>query len=62
MHISNGENSFRDARHGNYIYEIPNAFRQVQWIESEAKQKEKAIARLKEELKEKWLTPAGAGV
>ena len=62
VHISNGENSFRDARHSDYIYEMPNAFRQVQWIEIEAKQKEKAIARLKEELKEKWLTPAAASV
>lgn len=47
VHISNGRDSFRDARHADYVDVVPSAFRLVPWIEVEAKQKELAIARLR---------------
>ena len=47
-HISNGRESFADARHADYIATMPSAFRNVPWIEVEAKQKELAIAQLRE--------------
>lgn len=47
VHISNGREAFGDARHADYIDAMPSAFRDVPWIEVEAKQKERAIARLR---------------
>lgn len=47
VHISNGRDSLRDAKHADYISVMPTAFRDVPWIEVEAKQKELAIARLR---------------
>ena len=47
VHISNGRDSFLDPKHADFIAVMPAAFREVPWIEVEAKQKEKAIARLK---------------
>jgi UV DNA damage endonuclease len=47
VHISNGRERFGDAKHADYIREMPSAFRDVPWIEVEAKQKERAIARLR---------------
>jgi UV DNA damage endonuclease len=47
VHISNGRDGFADARHADYIDAMPSAFREVPWIEVEAKQKELAIARLR---------------
>ncbi|HVE69843.1 MAG TPA: UV damage endonuclease UvsE [Thermoanaerobaculia bacterium] len=47
VHISNGRDSFDDAKHADYISTMPSAFRSVEWIEVEAKQKELAIARLR---------------
>jgi UV DNA damage endonuclease len=47
VHISNGKESFADARHADYVTKMPSAFRDVPWIEVEAKQKELAIARLR---------------
>ena len=48
VHISNGRDSFSDAKHADFIETMPSAFRRVPWIEVEAKQKELAIARLRE--------------
>ena len=47
VHISNGRDSFADARHADYVDVMPSAFRTVPWIEVEAKMKERAIARLR---------------
>lgn len=47
VHISNGRESFDDARHADYVDVMPSAFRSVPWIEVEAKMKERAIARLR---------------
>lgn len=47
VHISNGRDGFRDAKHADYVDLMPAAFREVPWIEVEAKQKELAIARLR---------------
>lgn len=51
VHISNGCDRFQDAHHSDFITAMPESFRSVPWIEVEAKQKERAIARLQEE----WL-------
>lgn len=50
-HISNGCASFTDRRHHDLIHTMPAAYRQIPWIEVEAKQKEVAIAKLQRE----WL-------
>lgn len=47
VHISNGRDSFQDAKHADFITTMPKAFRDMPWIEVEAKQKELAIARLR---------------
>jgi UV DNA damage endonuclease len=46
VHISNGRDSFGDAKHADFITLMPPAFRAVPWIEVEAKEKERAIDRL----------------
>ena len=51
VHISNGKQHFYDTKHGDFITHMPACFRDAPWIEVEAKQKEEAIARLREE----WL-------
>lgn len=51
VHISNGNSSFRDREHSDYITIMPSSYRDVRWIEVEAKQKEKAI----ELLRQSWL-------
>ncbi|MBF2028124.1 MAG: UV DNA damage repair endonuclease UvsE [Oscillatoriales cyanobacterium C42_A2020_001] len=51
VHISNGNQFFRDPQHSDYITLMPESYRYAPWIEVEAKQKEKAIARLRQE----WL-------
>lgn len=51
VHISNGKERFADPQHSDLITEMPNSYRQVPWIEVEAKLKEKAIAKLRQE----WL-------
>lgn len=48
VHISNGREGFLDARHADYVDLVPAAFRDVPWIEVEAKQKELAIRRLRQ--------------
>ncbi|KJH71365.1 UV DNA damage repair endonuclease UvsE [Aliterella atlantica] len=51
VHISNGQNSFSDRQHSDYITDMPSVYRQAPWIEIEAKAKEEAIAKLEAE----WL-------
>jgi UV DNA damage endonuclease len=51
VHISNGCSSFRDPRHSDVITAMPGAYRDVPWIEVEAKKKEVAIEKLRQE----WL-------
>jgi len=53
VHISNGRDTLHDPSHSDLIWQMPEAFRQVPWIEVEAKHKETAIARLRET----WLKP-----
>jgi UV DNA damage endonuclease len=53
-HISNGKESFNDPRHSDYIMLMPSAYRQVSWIEVEARMKELAIAKLRQD----WLLAA----
>jgi UV DNA damage endonuclease len=61
-HISNGREFFNDPRHSDLITKMPDSFRDVPWIEVEAKHKEVAIQKLHAE----WLinghtsAPAGA--
>ncbi len=47
VHLSNGRDTPRDARHSDFISETPEAFREVSWIEVEAKAKEEAILALR---------------
>lgn len=51
VHISNGQNSFSDRQHSDYITDMPSVYRQAPWIEIEAKAKEEAIAKVEAE----WL-------
>ncbi|MBE9180436.1 UV DNA damage repair endonuclease UvsE [Oculatella sp. LEGE 06141] len=51
VHISNGESAFHDQKHSGLIFAMPSAYRDVAWIEIEAKLKEEAIAKLQQE----WL-------
>jgi UV DNA damage endonuclease len=57
VHISNGRTAFNDRNHSDLITVMPSSYRNAPWIEVEAKLKEEAIAKLREE----WLptlTPA----
>lgn len=47
VHISNGEESFRDRKHSDLITAMPSVYREAPWIEVEAKHKEEAIAHLR---------------
>ena len=51
VHISNGRTHFNDRAHSDLIHTMPEVFRHAPWIEVEAKHKEIAIAKLREE----WL-------
>lgn len=51
VHISNGRDAFGDRRHHDLVKEMPEDFRQAPWIEVEAKRKEVAI----EKLRQNWL-------
>lgn len=51
VHISNGREAFNDRNHSDLITVMPSSYRNVPWIEIEAKLKEEAIAKLREE----WL-------
>ena len=48
VHLSNGINGPRDRRHTDLITHFPQAYRDVPWIEVEAKGKELALAGLKQ--------------
>ncbi len=52
VHISNGRNHFQDRAHHDLVFTMPEVFRFAPWIEVEAKHKEAAIEKLKNE----WLT------
>ncbi|ARV63058.1 UV damage endonuclease UvsE [Nostocales cyanobacterium HT-58-2] len=47
VHISNGEEAFRDRKHSDFINAMPSVYREAPWIEVEAKHKEEAIAHLR---------------
>lgn len=47
VHISNGEEAFRDRKHSDFITAMPSVYREVPWLEVEAKHKEEAIAHLR---------------
>ncbi|WP_460203124.1 UV DNA damage repair endonuclease UvsE [Scytonema sp. NUACC21] len=47
VHISNGEEGFRDRKHSAFITAMPSVYREAPWIEVEAKHKEEAIANLR---------------
>lgn len=49
VHLSNGESAFHDRVHSDFITRVPSAYAKVQWIEVEAKGKEAAIERLRQE-------------
>lgn len=51
VHISNGRDSFADPKHSDFIEQVPSAYREVEWIEVEAKSKEQAIERLRRQWK-----------
>lgn len=51
VHISNGREAFGDRRHSDLITVMPSCYKNAPWIEVEAKLKEEAIAKLREE----WL-------
>jgi UV DNA damage endonuclease len=51
VHISNGRERFQDRAHHDLIFTMPDVFRFAPWIEVEAKHKEVAIEKLKNE----WL-------
>ena len=57
VHISNGRERFLDRNHSDLITVMPSSYRNAPWIEIEAKHKEEAIVKLRQE----WLptlTPA----
>jgi UV DNA damage endonuclease len=49
VHISNGREFFNDRNHSDLIAVMPSAYRNAPWIEVEAKHKELAIEKLKNE-------------
>ena len=49
VHISNGREFFNDRHHSDLIAVMPSAYRNAPWIEVEAKLKELAIEKLKNE-------------
>lgn len=49
VHISNGREFFNDRNHSDLITTMPSAYRNAPWIEVEAKQKELAIEKLRNE-------------
>ena len=53
VHVSNGVEGCSDARHSELIAEFPPAFREVPWVEVEAKGKEVAIQGLVRRLRRK---------
>jgi UV DNA damage endonuclease len=58
VHISNGRTAFSDRHHSDFITDMPSSYRRAPWIEVEAKQKELAIEKLRDE----WLTEGMKGL
>ena len=52
VHLSNGRDSFADPAHHDFITTVPSAFRLAPWIEVEAKGKELAIRKLRQDWSE----------
>ncbi len=52
VHISNGRTAFNDRHHSDFVTEMPSSYARAPWIEVEAKQKELAIEKLRDE----WLS------
>ncbi|XWK86454.1 MAG: UV DNA damage repair endonuclease UvsE [Phormidium sp.] len=52
VHISNGKESFNDQQHSDLITVMPTSYKSAPWIEVEAKLKEQAIEKLRQE----WLS------
>jgi UV DNA damage endonuclease len=50
VHLSNGRRGFLDREHSDLIDQVPPAYRGVPWIEVEAKGKEAAIDRLRQDV------------
>ncbi|MBC7998095.1 MAG: UV DNA damage repair endonuclease UvsE [Leptolyngbya sp.] len=48
VHISNGDGASHNRRHSDYIEVMPSCYRDVSWIEIEARGKDLAIQRLRE--------------
>jgi len=48
VHISNGRSGFNDRNHSDLIEVMPSSYRYAPWIEIEAKMKETAIRKLRE--------------
>lgn len=51
VHISNGREDFQDCRHSDFIQTMPSSYSRAPWIEVEAKLKEQAIRKLRDEWK-----------
>ncbi len=47
VHLSNGRTAFRDRNHSELISAVPGAYAKVDWVEIEARGKERAIERLR---------------
>jgi UV DNA damage endonuclease len=56
-HISNGKQALHDQQHSDYIWDSPAAYRDLPWIEVEARQKENAIFALQQSWVAKCLPP-----
>ena len=58
-HVSNGDAAFRDRYHSEFVTMMPRAFRDVPWLEVEARGKERAIAALRESWPDHAAPPYG---
>ena len=54
VHLSNGRESCLDPRHSDFIRDVPGIYAEVPWIEVEAKAKEQAIERLRNDMPEQF--------
>ena len=48
VHLSNGQRDLWDNKHSDFISQFPTSFRELEWVEIEAKAKEEAIFALRE--------------
>ena len=58
VHISNGRDAFIDRRHHDLVTQMPAVFRHAPWIEVEAKRKEVAIFKLRQD----WIAAHNSGI